>query len=425
MILLQNIMLYGLGIGIFAVILTACATLIFTGCESPLNRDAAGTGTATLDIGGPLARATIEPDTALASFDRFELVFEWTGIGSRANVEKTWIQTDLAGDRGVTLTGGSWSLTVSAYLAAGDEYPAAQSLPQDVDVASGGNTPVDVALFPITGPDAEAGIFAWNATLEASLTSATMTVYHAEGGQIEGSPVDLGNDGEGHLSLTPGVYAVYVILAGPAGAAVIGPKTLHVYQSLTSEFAATFGTGDLGAAILDAALARILGAWSETKGWNFTEAPTLVASDFAALGIQGVTAGNLSVLTALFNYHTVAALANAEGLKPLVDAALIGTANKAGYFDDIEDAEEAIAAILAATANGTITAVDIELEYGTATVAVGEYTVTVVFPMLLPPDDCDGDHAWRREGGRHLFPAGGDGASIALKNTFSHAIFSP
>ncbi|MDR0456021.1 MAG: hypothetical protein LBH20_04980 [Treponema sp.] len=249
--------------GIFAALaaaaLTASAIALVIGCsEGPGNlgyKPPPGMGSVNLNFSLNNARATVLPDTAtINSFDEFILTF--TAMSGGAVTIPPVTRNFANRNNSILLNQGTYSLTVVAYLTAGDATSAAAvwSSPSAGIVVSPSSSTINVTLQPYDPDDSDYnGQFAWtitnnlttpivgegnsNVRLE-TLTNSTPTGWTDFPLDI---PANLSNTG---VSVPAGYY--YVIISVTTGGAYKSFQyVVHIYQNMTSTLAMTLEDGDI------------------------------------------------------------------------------------------------------------------------------------------------------------------------------------
>jgi len=150
-------------VGILATAFAACLLIFLPACQNPAQPEE-GRGTLSLNVGGPGAARTIQPDASPADFARLDLNFTNAGNGTELDTI-TWTNR-LAGS--VVLPAGTWNLTVTAFDGAG--HPVARGWLSDISVAANGRAEGSVALSPFGGGQ---GTFSWNIDLSGISNLAT------------------------------------------------------------------------------------------------------------------------------------------------------------------------------------------------------------------------------------------------------------
>jgi hypothetical protein len=227
----------------------ALAAFALAGCQSPLElskapRSPAGTGTFTLEIGGVHAGRTILPATIQSDFAAYTLAF--SGNGAPQTVDRT------AATLGnpVTLSVGTWDLTVTAYMDSAKTKPAARGSITEIVIGGGAVTSRSLELTAIIEAGAT-GTFRWNIGYPEMVTSAgvTITPLDPATGTAEqtlyftgGTPTANADNAASPLTLNTGYYRVVFNLS--AGTLNAGREEyLHIYQNMTSAFEYTFTSG--------------------------------------------------------------------------------------------------------------------------------------------------------------------------------------
>jgi len=380
------------GAGILATIVAVCGLLVLLGCRNPLKlwdaqnevETVSGTGAIALTVNGQGMGRTIMP-TLLEENLSFYLEFEALTPGSNS-FSRSW-----DGENLVELSAGEWRLRISSYIPDGPvRRKMADSGWVEIVVTPGIIIEYNIVLVPI----AEGyGTFSWDIDFSADVASAGMRIVRIDGGtpSFDRSVVLLGYGATSQtsLELPVGLYRVVFTLYGSGGATAEVGKLLHIHLNLTSRF--TDGERLFADFIFPAELLQIiLGAWTGTE-WDFDlgDGRRITAGHFGLLSVNGVDSDNFDDIVNQFNRITTAANvpADRDGLKALVDAALISIA----VADPTSRrANNAWTQASARTAIENI-AVNIALEAGnfdwtgpyTVTVTVGTYPVNIVFVPVL------------------------------------------
>jgi len=372
--------------GLSAILLAAFLLPILSGCQSPLEprneaETIAVTGTLSLSINGHFLGRTIQPDISWDDFNGHNL---WFVDSDDANntFTRSWDGSN------IELYVGTWNMHITAYLNDGQGIPrkAVRSIwYKDIEILSGETVSHDAMLFPIAEGQ---GTFAWEIGFPENAVSARMEITRVdEYGSGNEYPclekdfdlADYDDTLAGYYDLGAGMYRVVFSLYNGTGESVVVSAILHVYQNMESRFTEKFTPGHFPVSMLD----HVLTAWDAASNrWNFDDADRgiVVARHFDFLGIKGVTGSNFGYVVEQFNLFTTNDMlpTDIEGLKALVDAALIGMTREsigAGSYEFRADAEEVIAALVR---NGTYITIAWPHPFS-VTVQVGIYEVEIPF----------------------------------------------
>jgi hypothetical protein len=222
----------------------ACCAFVIIACQNPFGPQemkgfAGGEGTFSLVIGN--AGRTILPATAQSDFAIYSLVFSSAG---KEDVTADRTGATLANP--VTLSSGTWNLTVTAYLDSGKTKPAAQGNLDGIAISAGANVSQSLELKPIIESGAK-GTFTWNIGYPTEVTVASMIIIPLDASGtaeqtyyfIGGTPTANRNNTSSPLSLNTGYYRVVFSLSN--GAHSTGREEyLHIYKNMDSRFEYTF-----------------------------------------------------------------------------------------------------------------------------------------------------------------------------------------
>jgi hypothetical protein len=224
------------------VCFTVC--LLLTSCPepfAPLNLNLPkGKGSFSLSLSA--SRTILPAAPALSDFSSYTLVFTAITGGEDETVDRT--NATLASDP-VTLTAGTYNLTVTAYKAG--NLIAARGTTNGIVIIAGQNNTASVTLHALLNePDTE-GTFKWDITLDTApvvVSSAVMKIFNSSGEQ-QGTVVNIVSSGttSGERTLATGMYTVSFDLEGTEGSenkTVKWDELLYVYATLESGFAHTF-----------------------------------------------------------------------------------------------------------------------------------------------------------------------------------------
>jgi len=284
------------------------------------------------------------------------------------------------GIREITLDAGGWRLRVTLYAHEGEtRREIARSEWLNITIMAGGTTVYDVALVPVSSG---VGTFSWNIQFPASVTGAEMLITEIDTGDSE-TVVLVGAGAVDSIELPVGIYRVVFSLSGENGANAELSEILHIHPNLESRFAdadGIFANFVFPAELFDV----IVSAWNGSE-WNFDlgSGRRVTAAHFGLLGILGVNDANFTDITARFNILTLGAAppVNTDGLKALVDAALISVAVFA-RADNLWTRAAAETAVIAVAVN--LTPVSFNWTGDTAaTLTVGAYTFDLAFDPVL------------------------------------------
>jgi len=377
-------------VNVFAPLFAACFLLLLPGCRNLLEPPEVAetrTGTLSLTISGHGVARTITPESWPNDFVEFVVKLI---AGGDAEPTYTIPLTDHSST--VELSAGTWDLRITAYRDNGNGQatrPAATYSREGIEVSPGATVRVDATLFPIAEGS---GTFRWNINLHEDLVIATVGI---EIMRVDGSGVpyaepywegflEIAEDGTltGYRELPSGRYLVVFTLTNEVGERAAINAILHVYQNMESVFVETFTEDHFLVSLLDSVLA----AW-DGSSWDFARAG-ITAGHFPLLNIVGINTDNFVAIIDQFDDLTSpdTAPTDIEGLKALVDAALIGMARGSLAASDHENRTYVEAAIAALVANGS--AITFRWTgFDTVTVGIGVYEVVIVFhnDVSLPP----------------------------------------
>jgi hypothetical protein len=162
------------------IFLAGCSNVLTPQVKAPAPAHEPGTGTVRIDIAGSGAR-TLLP-AAVGTFARYDLLFTASG-------EDNVTVSPYTLNSPVTLAEGTWTLTVSAYVGAGDTVAAATGT-DTVTVTYGvEGTTTTVTLDPedtfandsITGQ----GTFSWDISFPAAAASVQMAITRLDGSAVQ------------------------------------------------------------------------------------------------------------------------------------------------------------------------------------------------------------------------------------------------
>jgi len=367
--------------GLLALLPAACLLLLLPGCQGPMGpQQDARHGTVALTLGAPNLGRAIMPDADLGSFDRFGVAFFQGGSQVGLTHYTYDLSDEITRDKPV---GSVWTVKATAYFAGegdGPDYVLAARGENYFTVQTGLNR-ISVALSPIRDGEGD-GVFAWAITLANEIGSATMSVFEfcetdeewAARPMSMPDSVDLKARAIGSETLPSGVYRVRVhLVIGSSETAIY--YVLRVYQNMTSNFERYFSE-----AYARRTLAEIV---AEALAEGRTDG--IFAADFAALGVQGVTDGNLGDIAdaaeALVAASADGVPADAAELKVLVDAALVRIWSE-GSIDGIASRSAAATAISEQIKNSSTVGIVWNEAAGSlnkATVGIGLYSVEIAF----------------------------------------------
>ena len=341
-----------------ALLFAAWCLAFLTGCQNPLRpHDAgknepptgAGKGTLSLTIDRPIAERTIRPDTTLEHFAMFRLDFQAMtegnanhGVTLTRGSSATWTADHgedwQAGSGAVTLAAGIWDIVVTAYLPGEDgqglplNLEAATGRLEGIAVPAGGIVEGSVELLPIAAGE---GTFSWRISFPDGVVAVGIGLTRLADGMTlptwNFGVADFDHDGSGALTLTgrvplpAGRYCVGFALYRDAGnldeRAGLN-AILHVYHNMESRFEWEFTNSHFGFSV-----PYILAAWDGAQ-WNFADEVTGWHFYFFD-GIYGIDGYNFAGIVRWFNTLTDAdnpatVPADLNGLRVLIDAALIG-----------------------------------------------------------------------------------------------------
>jgi len=295
-------------------------------------------GIVLLTIGDIGSSRTIMPETALGDFVRYGLFFTPNAACTRGNEDfHDYLET---ASGSVRVPVGNWDLRVSAYLPDNDDYMEAAAGTVTINVPSGQTVAANVKLLPFgAGTDAGVGTFKWDITFDSDITGAEMEFWHVAAGKADEFVNDRSvhfftngvknNNTKSEIELPVGEYRVLFVIHGEKGEVTV-TYMLHIYRNMASALAGVTLGGNMPLELADVVAA----SWNGSA-WLFTD-KGITAAHFTHLGIQGVSDGNFTEMTASFN--TFSAQQNApvvndeEGLALLVDLALISIAAKDTNF---------------------------------------------------------------------------------------------
>ncbi|MCL2277695.1 MAG: InlB B-repeat-containing protein [Treponema sp.] len=230
--------------GSYWLVLFVVSIFFFTSCPEPfvpgnLNLPE-GKGSFSLSLSSE--RTILPAAPALSDFTSYTLVFTAVTGGNDETVNRT--NATLASDP-VTLTEGTYNLTVTAYKAG--NLIAARGTTNGIVIIAGQNNTASVTLHALLNEPGAEGTYKWDITLDTTLvvvSSATMTIFNASGEQ-QGTAVNLAPSGttSGERTLATGMYTVSFDLEGTEESenkTVKWDELLYVYATLESSFAHAF-----------------------------------------------------------------------------------------------------------------------------------------------------------------------------------------
>ncbi|MDR0684330.1 MAG: hypothetical protein LBF83_04300, partial [Spirochaetaceae bacterium] len=222
-------------------VFVAMAALMFSGCEQSTG-GSGGTGTVTVSILFDEESGTDEPQNLLGilwtvhpdvsgpAFVRFTATFEATS-GGAAHAP---VDLSVGEPASVTLTAGTYTVTVTGYTGTEGSYVAAAiGSAEGIVVTGGTNTEASILMAP-NAEVAGKGSFSYSITAPAGATG-TLTIQ--QDGQPVGNSVTLtgGNDPvTGTIDLDAGVYLVFVYLTKDGGYTAGLVEALHIYNGMES-----------------------------------------------------------------------------------------------------------------------------------------------------------------------------------------------
>ena len=324
--------------------LVAGSLLVLLGCQGPFEPyDAteadAGTGTLSLTIGRQGVGRTIMPEIELGDFVEFRLMFIAGPNNGNGNFSRIWTRNGntcglgtVSGTIGVHA--GTWDLHVTAYLASsGNAAPrqAASGILEGIEIASGETVDGNVRLFPITQGT---GTFSWDIDFPENVVRVELGITNISNTGASAVPAINFNvpDGEtkwaGQTELPAGRYRVTFTLNNDRGETAAASEILHIYRNMESGFDAAFEDRQFIVPLVNI----VLDAWDGSR-WDF-EGNGITAGHFYLLDIRGVHDDNFADVIDQFNDfsspNTVPS--DLDGLKVLVDAAIIGIAGTYADF---------------------------------------------------------------------------------------------
>ncbi|MCL2193465.1 MAG: hypothetical protein FWB78_08730 [Treponema sp.] len=240
---LQTLKSNGRMAGVFTLMFAAFLLLFLPGCQGPLGQqDESATGTVSLTIGSGFGRA-IMPDFGsdgytLESFNAFSAVFTRGTQRIYGVVDGTTITAVLSAG------GAPWTLTVTAYLDADDDYPAAQAILGGIVVNPGPNNDLgQIVLRPILEGEGE-GTFSWEIAFPANVVSGAIVITGGDAPitvPLPATPVSPWGD---ELPLDVGSYFMVVMLRNAEDLVASVAMDLHVFQNMESHFDFEFVPGN-------------------------------------------------------------------------------------------------------------------------------------------------------------------------------------
>ena len=233
-----------------ALLFTACSLLFLPGCQNPLQSietpQTTGAGTFSLTIGG--AARTIVPVLSVDRFERFAIAFEpayGCEAGNAGFSYDDWEPGHGASPSApILLSVGFWDVTVTAFTATDDEYPAAVGFILGLEMVAGESVNENIVLGPVI--DGE-GAFSWrDITFPEIVRMAGMEIFEWYDWNIgerlyaielvaDGDPVG----GHPYRSLYAGQYFVLFTLRGEDDDEMMEiSHILHIYRNIETELPA-------------------------------------------------------------------------------------------------------------------------------------------------------------------------------------------
>ena len=338
----------------FALLLAAFALLSLSGCRNPFGpggTDEGGptrTGILSLTIGGQGLGRTIMPEiwpeNDIVRFEFEAVPYPGTGDPIPLMVLTRDPGTPWPNDPGMTeieLHAGTWNLYVTAFVAGGggESYAVARGSLENIVVLSGETVVGNVVLFPVANIGGR-GTFFWEIVFSADIAGVDMEIMQFGVDTYGNSttipyqgpfPLNLDYSGTAtdSLYLDVGLYLVVFTLHPYQGPSMEVSAILHIYQNMVSRF--TGGEAFRNFIFPRSLLCYILDAWewnasTETGEWDFVEHEITAGHFYHLLGIRGIDTLNFGAAVGWFNENTNPhnVPGDLEGLKALVDAALIG-----------------------------------------------------------------------------------------------------
>ena len=371
--------------GLLAIGITLIS-LLLSGCPNPAQQNeppqiARQTGTLVLAVQGMGAERTIRPENKQPEdFDGIRLRF--TDPAAAADY---FIRDWQDNGAGIPVYAGTWNLQVTTYIGTvGVDLAASSILYTDIVVEPGGTVTHSVRLLPTRAGTGQ-GTFEWDIGLPAATTMASMTIEplgSTPGDTITryfvgGTPLI---DSDYSMVLNVGQYWVTITVTYREQTATLW-AILHVYQNMTSRFEETFTQANFPLLLLY----YILGRWDGSE-WNLDGIDHGHFAKLATAGqVLGVTPDNFAEVLARFNAFAGATpeTLTPDGLRALVDAALLYIAAPTIEAGDHANRGEARTAIAAAAANQTTPALAWNAAGTSVTVTLGVYSLTIEFADSL------------------------------------------
>ena len=342
---------------VFALLFALACLLVLPGCRNLFGpQDMPGneaTGILSLAISGNSVERTIRPRILLEDFVEFKLKFVAICDAGNGNFTVNWTHDCVTDGFGtVELSAGIWDLYVTAYIAdeEGGLLEAARGGLEGIEVIPGKTIDGNLMLFLIpTGR----GIFTWEIGFPENVVSAGMKIVWIDGdNDTQPKTFSFVGDGApsanpGKLELYAGRYRMFVYAYNDQRERAELRTILHVYHNMESSFIENLTYRHFPVLLLN----LILNAW-DGSSWEFAE--NISSEHFDLLGINGIVDGNFDAIVGWFNALSSSDTIpdDLEGLKALVDGALIGIASVDDNFLDANnyrhraDAEGAIAALV-------------------------------------------------------------------------------
>ena len=211
--------------------------LVISGCaldDLQTAKGEPGTGTVTLSINGAGAARTIYPKDI--EFDHY--------IVKIFNTDQTQYGVNSRIDTGITTLHlpitTQFKITVDAYVNAGDTTPAAsgEATVSNTDLASqGATTSVNINLIPAASGN---GTFAWDLTLDASITKAEIKIGNDPAIVIFGTGATKGV--RDSVPLAKGEYLVLFTITYNDSSTFTIPEDLYIWAGMTSSFEGEIGS---------------------------------------------------------------------------------------------------------------------------------------------------------------------------------------
>jgi len=375
---------------IIALLLAVFGLLVIPGCRNPFSppedtTDQHGTGTFSLTIGERGPARMITPTLPELGDIRYDLEFApRDDSGNVAFSVPDWKVGDT-----VVINSGLWYLIVDAFRTDSDTpVKFATTLdPLEIEINPGQNTIGNAVLRAIVDGDNVNGTFTWHIVVPYDFDVSVARVHIAS---IDGRGVsetytfdvrDSTVEAPHSLTLRAGRYRVIFTLESPDRESAVISEVLHVYANLTSSFVLeSLGPTHFPRTLLAIILHEINAGGDIGASFYAQE---IQAGHFGLLGIMGIIDDDFfadinASFTGLRQPTTppLPVLVDMDCLRILTDAALVSVLAAGSTHANPGAAQTGINNMVA---NGTGVSPLQWVSNTQATVAVGPYTVSIVF----------------------------------------------